>query len=211
MRAAKFCEEISALAGRLTFGSGISGCFSITTLITTRKPKPTSMQLWRAASYSSVFSQLILVSASITRSWSTNENLPLRMVELTAISFTTPIIQNRRVSSPGPPATVLSHIKKIGISLAASFAFIKFTASGCSENDSYNGERQCQISQPQRPCPLHRSPCRLQNLCRPIRHRCRRPEDRGGLGRGHGPRYRGRQESRPGRDRRAPGGAPGPR
>src|SRR5207249_4871198 len=90
-----------------------------------------------ATSYSSVFSPLILVSASITRSWSTNENLPPRMVELTAISFTTPIIQNRRVSSPGPPATVLSHIKKIGISLAASCAFIKFMASGYSEDDSF--------------------------------------------------------------------------
>src|SRR6266581_5804902 len=119
------------------------GCFSSTTLITTRRPTPTSMQLWRAASYSLVFLQLILLSASITRSWSTNENLPLRMVELTVILFTTPIIRNRRVSSPGPPATVLSHIKKIGISSAASFAFIKFTASGCSKDDSLEG-CQCQ-------------------------------------------------------------------
>src|SRR5438876_6582096 len=176
MRVAKLSGQISALVGRLTFGSEISGCSSCTTLVTTRKPTPTSIQLWRAASYSSVFSQLILVSASITRSWSTNENLPLRMVELTGISLTTPIIRNRRVSSPGPPATVLSHIKKIGISSAASFAFIKFTASGCSENDSFTGDHQCQIIH-RRLLQLRRDRRRLLSRCRPIRRRYRRWED----------------------------------
>src|SRR5437667_331100 len=34
------------------------------------------------------------------------------MTELITISFTTPIIRNHRVSSAGPPATVLWHIKK---------------------------------------------------------------------------------------------------
>src|SRR5207237_10400268 len=133
----------------------------------TRRATPTLMQLWRATSYSSVFSPLILVSASITRSWSTNENLPPRMVELTAISFTTPIIQNRRVSSPGPPATVLSHIKKIGISLVASFAFIKFTASGFSKDDSLEG-CQCQRLRHHR-SRLHQLPRRLLSHCRRIR------------------------------------------
>src|SRR5712691_4182569 len=154
----------------------MSGCFTSTTLVTTRRPTPTSMQLWRAASYSPVFSQLILVSVSITRSWSTNENLPLGMVELTAISFTTPIIRKRRVSSPGPPATVLLHIKKIGTSSAASFAFIKFTASGCSENDSFKGDHQCQIIH-RRLRQLRRAPGRRLNRCRPIRRRYRRSED----------------------------------
>src|SRR6266699_6474578 len=143
MRAAKLCVQISALVGPLTFGSEISGCFSSTTLITTRRPTPTSMQLWRAASYSSGFSPLILVSASITRSWSINENLPLRMVESTVTSFTTPIIQNHRVSSLGSRVLVFLLIKRIGISSAASFAFIKFTASGCSRDDSLEG-CQCQ-------------------------------------------------------------------
>src|SRR6266508_6369751 len=92
------------------------------------------------------------------------------MVELTVILFTTPIIRNRRVSSPGPPATVLSHIKKIGISSAASFAFIKFTASGCSENDSFNGDHQCQIIH-RRLRQLRRDRRRLLNLYRPIRRR----------------------------------------
>ena len=156
----------------LAIGGILSGCFSSTTLVTTRTPTPTSMQLWRAASYSSVFSQLILVSASITRSWPTNENLPLRMVELTVISFTTLIIRNRRVSSPGPPAIVLSHIKKIGISSAASFAFIKFTASGCSKNDSFKGEHQCQIIH-RRLRQLRRDRRRLLNRCRSIRRRFR--------------------------------------
>jgi hypothetical protein len=36
------------------------------------------------------------------------------MMELNVISFTTPIIQNRRVSSPGSPALVLLLIKRLG-------------------------------------------------------------------------------------------------
>src|SRR5436190_23702214 len=89
------------------------------------------------------------------------------MTELITISFTTPIILNRRVSSPGPPATVLSHIKKIGISSAASFAFIKFTASGCSKDDSLEG-CQCQRLRHHR-SRLHRVPPRLLSHCRRIR------------------------------------------
>src|SRR5205809_6721268 len=130
------------------------------------------MQLWLAASYSSVFSQLILVSASITRSWSTNETLLLRMTELNVFSFTTQITRKRRVSSPGPPAIVLSHIKKIGISSAASFAFIKFTASGCSKDDSLEGY-QCQRVH-HRPNRLRQHRRLLLSRYRLILHRFRR-------------------------------------
>src|SRR5436190_22003194 len=89
------------------------------------------------------------------------------MTESITTSFTTPIIRNRRVSSPGPPATVLSHIKKIGISSAASFAFIKFTASGCSKDDSLE-ESLCQRLRHHR-SRLRRLPRRLLSHCRRIR------------------------------------------
>jgi hypothetical protein len=68
---------------------------------------------------------------------------------------------------------VLSHIKKIGISSAASFAFIKFTASGCSENDSFNGDQQCQIIHRRRR-QLRRDRRRLLNRYRLILDRFRR-------------------------------------
>src|SRR5207249_10684671 len=94
------------------------------------------------------------------------------MTELITISFTTPIIRNHRVSSAGPPATVLSHIKKIGISSAASFAFIKFTASGCSKDDSLEG-CQCQRLRHHRNR-LNQLPSRLLSHCRRIRRQFRR-------------------------------------
>src|SRR3989449_5140392 len=96
------------------------------------------------------------------------------MTELITISFTIPIIRNHRVSSPGPPAIVLSHIKKIGISSAASFAFIKFTASGCSKDDSLEGY-QCQRVH-HRPNRLRQHRRLLLSRYRLILHRFRRWE-----------------------------------
>jgi hypothetical protein len=104
-------------------------------------------------------------------------NRPLRMVELNVFLFTTPIIQNRRGSSLGSRVLVFLLIKKIGISSAGSFAFIKFTASGCSENDSVNRDHQCQIIH-RRLRQLRRDRRRLLSLCRPIRRRSLRFADK---------------------------------
>ena len=91
------------------------------------------MQLWRAGSFSLAFSPRTRVLASIIPSWFISENQCLRIPVSSVISFTILIIRNRRASLPGPRALALFRIKKIGILLAALFAFIKFTASGCSE------------------------------------------------------------------------------
>jgi hypothetical protein len=125
------------------------------------------MQLWRAGSYSLAISPRILVSTSITRFWFINENLSLRAAESSAISLMIPIIRRRRASLPGSPALGLLLIKKIGISLVASFASFKFTANRCSKNDSLNGEHQCQTTHHH----LRRHLCHRLSLYRPIRRR----------------------------------------
>jgi hypothetical protein len=58
-------------------------------------------------------------------------------------------------------------IKKIGISLVASFASFKFTANRCSKNDSLNGEHQCQTTHHH----LRRHLCHRLSLYRPIHRR----------------------------------------
>jgi hypothetical protein len=91
----------------------------------------------------------------------------LRAAESSAISLMIPIIRRRRASLPGSPALGLLLIKKIGISLVASFASFKFTANRCSKNDSLNGEHQCQTTHHH----LRRHLCHRLSLYRPIRRR----------------------------------------
>ena len=70
------------------------------------------------------------VGSSTWIAWAAWAAIALAVVTL--VFTNSQITRNRRASLSGRRALAVFRIKKIGILLVASFAFIKFTASGCS-------------------------------------------------------------------------------